>query len=390
MISSSLNAYRKRITHNGVTSTPEALRNDARMIKEASWDQTSTLFHCKLYRHKEGTYGTEYEWIADEDVRFTRVESQNVKSNEVDFKIEFRPSVRYDIGTYIDIPDEDTGKMQRWLIAHKDNEIPFTRYHILRCNQLFKWIYENHVWQSFGVIRGVNSYSSGQKKGEYFSYLSDLNGLWLPTDEVSRTMEFDTRIIIGDTKRKKPVVWKVSSIEECQPEGVSKFTLVQDFFNPLTDYDETHGYIADIKKDVVVDIKPNLPDSEAEYHHHTISCELIGECVFKNSEGKIGFEPIENFNIKIGKTYRFKATYTNDLGQAVNIVPTEWTFEGLEIGKDILNLKQNDEKGYITFRINKDYYLGNKRLVIKCTYDNMMDDDESIIIETSVELEVLA
>lgn len=385
-----LDAYRKRLTSNGATNVSEALRNDARMIKNACWEQTSTMFHCKLYKHKKGTYGTEYEWIADEDVRFTRVENQNVKSNEIDFKIEFRPSVRYDIGTYIDIPDEDTGIMQRWLICHKDNEKPFTRYHVLRCNFLFKWVYENHVYQSYGVTRGVNSYSSGLKKAEHFSYLSDLNGLWIPTDDVSCTMEFDTRLIIGDPNRKKPIVWKISSIEECNPEGISKFTMIQDFYNAQTDYDEKYGFIADIRKDVIIDIEPQKADEELDYDRHIVNCEIIGECAYKTSDGKIAFADIDNFNVKIGKTYRFRARYTNAEGNAVNLIPTEWSIEGLDVGKDLVNYNQNDERGYITFKVNKDYYLGNTRFIIKCVYDNGIYGKDSILVEHSIELEVLA
>ena len=55
----SFDAYRKRLTSNGATTIPEALRSDARMIKEALWEQSSTLLRCKLYKHKEGTYGTD-------------------------------------------------------------------------------------------------------------------------------------------------------------------------------------------------------------------------------------------------------------------------------------------------------------------------------------------
>ncbi len=386
--SSSLNAYRKRITHNGVTSVPDAIRNDAEMIMGASWYNSSTVLRCKLYKHRQGTYGTEYDWIADEDVRFTRVENQNVKSNEIDFRIQFKPKVRYDIGTYIDIPDE-TGKMQRWLIAHKDNEMPFTRYHVLRCNYLFKWVYENHVWQSYGVMRGVNSYSSGLKKAEHFSYLSDLNGLWIPTDEVSRTMEFDTRVIIGDPNRKKPIVWKISSIEENNPEGVSKFTMIQDFYNAKTDYDEKYGFIADIKKDVIVDLPVVPVDEDNVYQGTIINCEIIGENVCKDAEGKITFEKIDKFNVKIGKTYRFRAIYTDEVNAVVDILPTEWTINGLEVDKDILNFKQS-EKGYVTFKVNKDYYLGGSRFKIKCVYDNKLTGKDHFYLEHPIELEVLA
>ncbi len=386
MGSSSLSAYRKRITSNGITTVPEAIRNDSEAIMLASWYNSSTVLHCKLYRHKKGTFGSEYEWIADEDVRFTRVENQNVKSNEIDFRIQFKPRVRYDIGTYIDIPDE-TGKMQRWLICHKDNEMPFTRYHVLRCNYLFKWVYENHVWQSFGVQRGINSYSSGQKKGERFSYLSDLNGLWLPTDEVSCTMEFDTRIIIGDPNRKKPIVWKVSSIEECQPEGVSKFTLMQDFYNALTDYDEKYGFIADIRKDVVEEYTTEPVDEENVYRNNILDCQIIVEYAYKNAEGKVCFKPIDNHNVMIGRVFRISARFTDGNGAVVNVLPTDWNIEGLEIGKDILNYKDNVEQGYITFRLNKDYYLGNKRFVVQCIYENGKEDN---YLEQSVELEVLA
>lgn len=59
--------------------------------------------------------------------------------------------------------------------------------------------------------------------------------MWLPTNDDTKTILYDTKFLKSSPGRYPPLAWKVSKIEDTATEGISKFTMTQEQFNPATD-----------------------------------------------------------------------------------------------------------------------------------------------------------
>ena len=59
--------------------------------------------------------------------------------------------------------------------------------------------------------------------------------MWLPTNDDTKTILYDTKFLKSSPGRYPPLVWKVSKIEDTAAEGISKFTMTQEQFNSATD-----------------------------------------------------------------------------------------------------------------------------------------------------------
>lgn len=357
-----LDYYRSRVT-SYPKAMPRAIRDNAEMIMLNSWYSDPQVRPAVLYKHKAGTYGKEYEEIAKEDIKFIHKEEQPFNSQQVQFFIQFKPRVHYPLGTYIDIPDEQY-KMKRWLIVKKDDDAQFNRYSILPCNYTVKWIYKNHIYECLTVIRSVNSYSSGVKERDVIYTTDNRCKMIMPTDEVSQALFYDVRLIVS-SDRPIPFVWKTTKIEELTPEGVSQFTISQDVFNIETDKAEDGTIIADINTQVI------LPDKDEEHTdiHSVITSYRVTKDVVQEFKDRVAL---------IGKTIRFIGKFYDAEGNELpyndtSLVP-KWTINGLSSldseGNEVFDYSNYTvDKDYVlTFKVNKDYYLGGTRFSV--TFSN--------------------
>lgn len=81
--------------------------------------------------------------------------------------------------------------------------------------------------------------------------------MWLPTNNDTKTILYDTKFLKSSPGRYPPLVWKISKIEDTATEGISKFTMTQEQFDPARDNAEL--MIADYYQSAV---KPELPETE--------------------------------------------------------------------------------------------------------------------------------
>ena len=81
--------------------------------------------------------------------------------------------------------------------------------------------------------------------------------MWLPTNDDTKTILYDTKFLKSSPGRHPPLRWTVTKIEDTATEGISKFTLAQDFFDP--DKDNAELGIADYYESA---IEPALPETE--------------------------------------------------------------------------------------------------------------------------------
>lgn len=59
--------------------------------------------------------------------------------------------------------------------------------------------------------------------------------MWLPTNDDTKTILYDTKFLKSSPGRYPPLAWKISKIEDTATEGISKFTMTQEMFNSATD-----------------------------------------------------------------------------------------------------------------------------------------------------------
>lgn len=59
--------------------------------------------------------------------------------------------------------------------------------------------------------------------------------MWLPTNDDTKTIFYDTKFLKSSPGRYPPLAWKVSKIEDTATEGISKFTMTQEMYDPSHD-----------------------------------------------------------------------------------------------------------------------------------------------------------
>lgn len=81
--------------------------------------------------------------------------------------------------------------------------------------------------------------------------------MWLPTNDDTKTILYDTKFLKSSPGRYPPLAWKVSKIEDTATEGISKFTMTQEQFDPARDSAELMiGNYYENK------VEPILPETE--------------------------------------------------------------------------------------------------------------------------------
>lgn len=59
--------------------------------------------------------------------------------------------------------------------------------------------------------------------------------MWLPANDDTKTILYDTKFLKSSPGRYPPLRWTITKIEDTATEGISKFTLAQDQFDPAKD-----------------------------------------------------------------------------------------------------------------------------------------------------------
>jgi hypothetical protein len=81
--------------------------------------------------------------------------------------------------------------------------------------------------------------------------------LWLPTNDDTKTILYDTKFLKSSAGRYPPLRWTITKIEDTAIDGISMFTLAQDQFDPVRDNVEL--MIANYYESYV---EPELPELE--------------------------------------------------------------------------------------------------------------------------------
>lgn len=222
-------------------------------IATARRNQSEILFNETFCN--DPAYMTAYIDGKPVDIHYYRHIAVSISADRVDYYVQFRPHVKYPIGTYIDIPDEDDN-LSRWLIVDTNDLKQFRQYNVLKCNWTFKWIYKDELYECLGCVRSRNSYNSGVWTDEISTSPENQISAWLPTNDIVRTIDYDCRMIITDNLL-HPSVYSVTKMDTVTPLGITKINFKQcDRNDHIDNYEEL---IASYK-DMNIEPKPYNPN----------------------------------------------------------------------------------------------------------------------------------
>lgn len=167
----------------------------------------------------------------------------NITGDEVAYLLQFRledmqnrPDIK--VGSYVQIRNE-MDEPEWWLIVHLDSREPFRQFSILKCTWIYRWVSriggKRRIFECLGAPRKQNSYNSGVWLDYQTQTVENQEVMWLPTNDDTKTILYDTKFLKSSPGRYPPLAWKVSKIEDTATEGISKFTMTQEQFNSATD-----------------------------------------------------------------------------------------------------------------------------------------------------------
>lgn len=204
-------------------------------------------------------YDQNGDFLEEIDLKYQYSQNYTIAKDQVDYLVQFRPGYfpekKYRcedgierLGFYLELRDDNSGDMEKWLVVGRNDKNNFIRYNILKCNWVFKWVVGETVFSQPGVMRNRNNYNSGVWSDGFFTTVENQTQFILPTNNVTRTIDYNMRFMLSDNPI-HPLVYKVSKIEDLFPMGIYKVTLKQDHYDPEVDNAEEKicGYNVNLK-----------------------------------------------------------------------------------------------------------------------------------------------
>ena len=236
-----IEAYRNRMAAMGGYEG-EARRRNSQKIMDASW------------MRDVATKPVYVKWVDsglpvvddDDEVLYAKYNVKsyhNITGDEISYLLQFRledlknrPDIK--VGSYVQIRNE-MDEPEWWLIIHFDDRPQFRQFSILKCLHIFRWVSrvdgKRRIYECLGAPRNQSSYNSGVWLDYVFQVPENQQIVIFPTNDDSRTIQYDTKFILGDEKRYPPIVWKTSKIQSSFNGDITRFTMTQEQFNPATD-----------------------------------------------------------------------------------------------------------------------------------------------------------
>ena len=258
-----LDSFRLRMATLG-SYEGEVRRRNSQKIMDASWmrDPATKLVYVKWVN-------SGLPIIDDSDIpvyaKFNVKSYHNITGDEVAYLLQFRlddmkdnPNIR--VGSYVQIINE-MDEPEWWLITHYDDRTQFRQFSILKCTWTYKWVSriggKRRIYECLGAPRKQNSYNSGVWFDSLTQTVENQEVLWLPTNDDTKTILYDTKFLKSSEGRYPPLKWTITKIEDTSINGISKFTMAQTQFDPAKD--NVDLMIADYWESAV---EPELPELE--------------------------------------------------------------------------------------------------------------------------------
>lgn len=211
-----------------------------------------TFSNSTTYR-KGIIYTADLKEIEEIEFKFIKTKTFTFGGNQVEYWIQFKTGVnpeidyanfgndndfsenqKYRLGYYIDILDDNTKLVEKWLIVGKDQS-EFDRYNVLKCNWDFEWIDSDRQYHKcLGCIMEANSYNDGTTSDGFTTVVDNIATFVFPTNQDTRYLDYNTRFMVADSTE-HPKTYRVTKITDTSPFGITKGSFAQALYNEHTD-----------------------------------------------------------------------------------------------------------------------------------------------------------
>ena len=230
-------SYRLRMDALG-SYEGEARRRNSQKIMDASWmrDPATKPVYVKWV---DSGLPEIHKCDVPVYAKFNVKSYHNITGDEIAYLLQFRyedmranPDIK--VGSYVQIKNE-MDEPEWWLIVHFDDRTQFRQFSILKCTWTYKWVSnidgKRIIHECLGAPRKQNSYNSGVWLDYTTQTVENQEVLWLPTNDDTKTILYDTKFLKSSPGRYPPLRWTVTKIEDTATQGISRFTLAQDQFD---------------------------------------------------------------------------------------------------------------------------------------------------------------
>ncbi len=261
-----LDTFRMRMAALG-SYEGEARRRNSQKIMDVSWMRDAATKPVYVKWVNSGL-----PEVDDYDVpvyaKYNVKSYHNVTGDEVAYLLQFRLEdikERSDIkvGSYVKIPNE-MGEYEWWLIWHIDDRPQFRQCSILKCLHIYRWTSSKDgrrvVHEALGCPRNQSSYNSGVWLDYTTQVVENQHIMVIPTNDDSKTVEYDTKFLISEPGRYPPIAWKVSKVAPSLNGDITRFTMTQEQFDPVRDNAEL--MIGNYYDGVTEEIVPNVEEKK--------------------------------------------------------------------------------------------------------------------------------
>ena len=236
-----LESYKLRMAAMG-SYEGESRRRNSQKIMDTSWMRDAATKPVYVKWVNSGL-----PIIDDDDIpvyaKFNVKSYHNITGDEVAYLLQFRlediknnPDIK--TGSYVQINNE-LDEPEWWLIVHQDDRTQFRQFSILKCTWTYKWVSriggKRRIYECLGAPRKQNSYNSGVWLDYTTQTVENQEVVWLPTNDDTRTIQYDTNFLKSFPGRYPALKWSISKIEDTAINGISKFTMTQEMFDPARD-----------------------------------------------------------------------------------------------------------------------------------------------------------
>ena len=168
-----------------------------------------------------------------------------------------------------------------------------------------------------------------------------MTSAWLPTNNDTLSIGYNTRFIISDPRRRPPLVWSVSKIEDTQPEGLTKFKFTQETFDPIHDNEEL--MLANYYNSPIA---PEVSDVQTELHQPVAITYS-------------GTQP----TIKVGGSWKVFTPVFKD----TDVTPQKWTVsdENGAITENMQDYTIEYDGDKLKLKVERNYELIGKVLIVQ-------------------------
>lgn len=207
------------------------------------------------------------------EFKFIKTKTFTIDKDLVEYWVQFKtgvnPEIDYDtsedqrhrLGYYIDIWNDNTKEINKWLIVGKD-ESEFDRYNVLECNWLFEWIdHKRNYHKCLGCLRNQNSYNSGIWTSDFTTTVEDQMKFIVPANDETKTIDYNIRFMLSDNDM-IPKTYEISKVLDTFPLGTIQCTLAQCHYDEQIDLcGRDFNYFGDNNIHRVCDFKTSIKPS---------------------------------------------------------------------------------------------------------------------------------